>query len=71
MNIAERAYQDGQDYRRANSTLLEGEALETQVMQAFTHAGLDFQHWQLYRNNWMSGYQVIVEATQRPTENEG
>jgi hypothetical protein len=36
MNIAERAYQDGQDYRRANNSPLEGEALETQVMQAFT-----------------------------------
>jgi hypothetical protein len=59
MNIAEQAYQNGQAYRKGNRTSLAGEALEARVMQKFTRSGLDFVHWQSYRNNWMSGYQSV------------
>jgi hypothetical protein len=61
MNIAEQAYQDGQEYRKANGMQRVGEALENLAMKEFTHAGLDFQHWQLYRDNWMTGYQSIKD----------
>ena len=57
MNIAGQAYQDGQENRKANGVQRTAEALEHQVMETYTHTGLDFQHWQLYRANWMSGYQ--------------
>ncbi len=61
MNIAEQAYQDGQEYRKANGMQIAGEALENQAMEEFTHTGLDFQHWQLYHDNWMSGYQFVED----------
>ena len=76
MNIAEQAYQDGQEYRKANGMQKAGEALENQAMEEFTHTGLDFQHWQLYHDNWMSGYrsvedepkeQVLVNTTDETT----
>ena len=61
MNIAEQAYQDGQEYRKANGMQKAGEALENQAMEEFTHTGLDFQHWQLYHDNWMSGYRSVED----------
>jgi uncharacterized protein DUF5348 len=61
MNIAQQAYQDGQEYRKANGILSADEALAKRVMEAFTHTGLDFQHWQLYHDNWMSGYQSVED----------
>ncbi|MGZ3625749.1 MAG: hypothetical protein ACXVDN_16330 [Ktedonobacteraceae bacterium] len=33
-------------------------------MKAFTHTGLDFQHWQLYHENWRSGYQSVEDEPQ-------
>lgn len=57
MNIAQQAYRDGQEYRKANRMKIAGEAQEKQAMDAFTHARLDFQYWQSYRNNWLAGYQ--------------
>jgi len=59
MNIAQQAYQDGQQYRKANRMQVAGEVLENRVMEEFKHTGLDFQHWQPYRNNWMAGYQSV------------
>ncbi len=62
MNIAEQAYQDGQEDRKTNGMQRTAEALEHLAMAKYTHTGLDFQHWQLYRANWMSGYQFVEEA---------
>ncbi|HLX56871.1 MAG TPA: hypothetical protein VKR83_07590 [Ktedonobacteraceae bacterium] len=65
MNIAEQAYQDGQECRKANGAQVAGEALESQAMENFAQTGLDFQHWQLYRDNWMSGYQSVEDKPSR------
>ena len=56
MNIAEQAYLDGQEDRKEYGVQRTAEAVEHQAMETYTHTGLDFQHWQLYRANWMSGY---------------
>jgi len=61
MNVAEQAYQDGQEYHKTNGMQGAGEALEKQAMEEFPHRGLDFQYWQLYRDNWISGYQSIED----------
>jgi hypothetical protein len=58
-NIAALAYQDGQQYRKDHSMPIADVALENQAMQGFTQAGTDFQHWQLYHENWLSGYQSM------------
>ena len=59
MNIAQQAHQDGQEFRKANGAQGAGEALENRARGEFTHTGLDFQHWQLYRDNWISGFQSV------------
>ena len=59
MNIAQQAHQDGQEFRKANGAQGAGEALENRARGVFTHTGLDFQHWQLYRDNRISGFQSI------------
>ena len=64
MNIAEQAYQDGQEFRKAHGAQGAGEAVENRVMEAFTRTGLDFEHWQLYRANWFSGYQSVEDGSQ-------
>jgi hypothetical protein len=62
MNIAQQAYQDGQEYRIVNGMQVADEAVAHRAMEAFTHTGLDFQHWQLYHDNWIAGYQFIEQA---------
>jgi hypothetical protein len=64
MNIAQQAYQDGQEYRKANRMQVADEALAKRVMEEFTHTGLDFQHWQRYHDNWISGYQSVENEPQ-------
>jgi hypothetical protein len=61
MNIAEQAYQDGQEFRKVNGIQRADEVVEHRAMEAFTHTGLDFQHWQLYHDNWIAGYQFIED----------
>ncbi len=64
MNIAQQAYQDGQEYRKANGMQKVGEALANRAMEEFTHTGLDFQHWQRYHDNWIAGYQSVEDEPQ-------
>ncbi len=64
MNIAEQAYQDGQEYRIANGIQRADEVVANRAMEAFTHTGLDFQHWQLYHDNWIAGYQSVEDEPQ-------
>ena len=64
MNIAQQAYQDGQEYRKANGMQAADEVVANRAMEAFTHTGLDFQHWQLYHDNWISGYQSVEDEPQ-------
>jgi hypothetical protein len=64
MNIAQQAYQDGQEYRKANGMQVAGEAVANRAMEAFTHTGLDFQHWQRYHDNWIAGYQSVEDVPQ-------
>lgn len=64
MNIAQQAYQDGQEYRKANGMQVADEVRANRAMKAFTHAGHDFQHWQLYHENWMAGYQSVEDEPQ-------
>jgi hypothetical protein len=64
MNIAQQAYQDGQEYRKANGMQVADEVVANRAMEAFTHTGLDFQHWQLYHDNWIAGYQFIEDVPQ-------
>ncbi len=63
MNIAGQAYQDGQEDRKASGMQRTAEALERLAMAKYTHTGLDFQHWQHYRANWMSGYQFVEDVS--------
>jgi Domain of unknown function (DUF5348) len=64
MNIAQQAYQDGQDYSKANGIQVADEVIANRAMNAFTHTGLDFQHWQLYHENWIAGYQSVEDEPQ-------
>jgi hypothetical protein len=64
MNIAQQAYQDGQQYRKANGMQVANEVIANRAMEAFTHTGLDFQHWQLYHENWIAGYQSVEDEPQ-------
>ena len=64
MNIAQQAYQDGQEYRKANGMQVADEVVANRAMKAFTRTGLDFQHWQLYHNNWIAGYQSVEDVPQ-------
>ena len=67
MNVAEQAYQDGQQYRKTSGLQLAGEALENQAMEAFPHSRLAFHDWQLSRDNWIAGYQAMQDE---PKEEE-
>jgi hypothetical protein len=67
MNIAQQAYQDGKEYRKANEMQVAGEELANRAMEEFTHTGLDFLHWQLYHDNWISGYQFVEDELQEQT----
>ena len=64
MNIAQQAYQDGQEYRKANGTQVADVVIANRAMKAFTYTGLDFQHWQLYHENWIAGYQSVEDEPQ-------
>jgi Domain of unknown function (DUF5348) len=64
MNIAQHAYQDGQEYRKANGTQVADEVRANRAMKAFTHTSLDFQHWQMYYENWIAGYQSVEDEPQ-------
>jgi hypothetical protein len=64
MNIAQQAYQDGQEYRKANGMHVADEVIANRAMEAFTHTGLDFQHWQLYHENWIAGFQSVEDVPQ-------
>jgi Domain of unknown function (DUF5348) len=64
MNIAQQAYQDGQEYRKTNGMQVADEVLANRAMEAFTHTGLDFQHWQLYHDNWIAGHQSVADVQQ-------
>ena len=64
MNIAQQAYQDGQEYRKANGMQVSDEVIANRAMKAFTHTGPDFQHWQLYHENWIAGYQSVEDEPQ-------
>ena len=64
MNIAQQAYQDGQEYRKANGMQVADEVIANRAMKAYTHTGLDFQHWQLYHENWIAGYQSVEDEPQ-------
>jgi hypothetical protein len=67
MNIAQQAHQDGQEYRKANGTQVEDEVIANRAMIAFTHTSLDFQHWQLYHENWIAGYELVEDEPQAHT----
>ena len=67
MNIAEQAYQDGQEYRKVNGMQRTDEVVENRAMEAFTHTSLDFQRWQLYHDNWIAGYQSVENEPQEQT----
>jgi hypothetical protein len=64
MNIAQQAYQDGQEYRKANGMQVADEVIANRAMEAFAHTGLDFQHWQRYHDNWIVGYQSVADVQQ-------
>ena len=64
MNIAQQAYQDGQEYRKANGMQRADEVLTNRAMEEFTRTDLDFQHWQLYHVNWIAGYQSVEDEPQ-------
>jgi Domain of unknown function (DUF5348) len=64
MNIAQQAYQNGQEYRKANGMQVADEVIAIRAMEAFKHTGLDFQHWQLYHDNWIAGYQSVEDVPQ-------
>lgn len=64
MSIAEQAYQDGQEYRKANGMQRADEVGENRAMEAFTHTGLDFQQWQSYHDNWIAGYRSVEDEPQ-------
>jgi hypothetical protein len=67
MNIAQQAYQDGQEFRKVNGIQRADEVVANRAMEAFTHTGLDFQHWQLYHENWIAGYQSVEDEPQEQT----
>jgi hypothetical protein len=64
MQIAQQAYQDGQEYRKANGMQVADEVIANRAMEAFTHTSLDFQHWHLYNGNWIAGFQFVEDVPQ-------
>jgi hypothetical protein len=59
MNIAQQAYQDGQEYRKANVMQVEDEVVANRAMEALMHTGLDVKQSQMYNGNWIAGYQSV------------